>query len=330
MPGLNMNILLTGGLGVNGAWVTRKLVERGCRPVVLENRVDFSLIGEDIARGVEVVEADVIDLDALVKIFRKHEIQRVVHMAALIPGIQTEPLKGFEINATGTVKVLEAASQTSVERVVFTSSRAAYGHIDGPYAHPRYEPITEDHPQRPFLVYDVCKVAAEGMGRNYARMHDLQFVALRFAQIYGPGKLHRHGPYGIFSQLVEAPLAGKPVKIPRGGDQRDDVIYVDDAAEAIVLALLQDRLSYDAYNISRGIGTTLHNFADAVRRAIPNATIEIGPGLDYHGLGACYCGVMDNTRARTDLGFEPKFDLVRGVAHYIEAMKALRLRPAAA
>src|ERR1700728_2965631 len=201
-----MNILLTGGLGVNGAWVTRKLVERGYRPIVLENRIDTSLIGPEIAGKIDLVEADNTDLDALSGIFAQHKIQRVVHMAALITGIQAELLKGFEVNASGTVKVLEAASTTGVERVVYTSSRAAYGHIDGSNAHPHYEPIKEDHPQRPFLVYDVCKVASEGMGRNFARMRGLQFVALRFSQIYGPGKLQRHGPYGIFSQLIESPL----------------------------------------------------------------------------------------------------------------------------
>jgi UDP-glucose 4-epimerase len=325
-----MNILLTGGLGVNGAWVTRKLVERGFRPLVLENRIDTSLIGDEIASAIDILEADVTDLDVLLRVMEAHKIRRVVHMAALITGIQSELKRGFEVNAAGTVSVLEAASRTGVERVVYTSSRAAYGHIDGANAHPTYAPITEDHPQRPFLVYDVCKVASEGMGRNYARMRGLQFVALRFAQIYGPGKLQRHGPYGLFSQLVESPLLGKPVKVPRGGDQRDDVIYVDDIAEAIVLAVLHPQPAYDVYNISRRVGTTLHDFADAVRKVVPQAQIEIGGGLDYHGLGASYCGIMDNTRARADLGFEPKFDLEQGVAHYVETMRRLRLAPVAA
>lgn len=325
-----MKILLTGGLGVNGAWVTRKLVERGYRPIVLENRIDLSLVGPDLANGIEVVEADITDRDGLAAVLSEHKIQRIVHMAALITGIQADMQKGFDVNAAGTVNVLEAASRAGVERIVYTSSRSVYGHIDGPKAHPIYEPITEDHPQRPFLVYDVCKVASEGMGRNYARMRGLQFVALRFAQIFGPGKLQRHGPYGLFSQLVESPLAGKPVKIPRGGDQRDDVIYVDDIAEAIVQAVLHPRPSYDAYNISRGVGTTLHDFADAVRKVVPNAQIEIGNGLDYHGLGACYCGIMDNTRASVDLGFRPRFDLDSGVAHYIETMRKLQLSPVAA
>jgi UDP-glucose 4-epimerase len=322
-----MNILLTGGLGVNGAWVTRKLVERGYRPVVLEKRLDLSLLPADVARSIVLVEGDVTDLAGLVRTLADHKIQRVVHMAALITGIQTDLLGGFEVNATGTVKVLEAASRTGVERVVFTSSRAAYGDIGSPHAHPDYEPIAEDDRQRPFLVYDVCKVAAEGMGRNYARMRGLSFVALRFAQIFGPGKLQRHGPYGLFSQLIESPLAGRAVTIPRGGDQRDDLIYVDDAAEAIVLATLHEQPRYDAYNISRGVGTTLRDFADAVRAVIPGAAIEIGPGLDYHGLGANYCGIMDNTRARSDLGFVPRFDLVSGVAHYVATMQELGLQP---
>jgi UDP-glucose 4-epimerase len=168
------------------------------------------------------------------------------------------------------------------------------------------------------------------MGRNYARMRGLQFLALRFAQIYGPGKLQRHGPYGLHSRLIEGPLAGRAVKIEQGGEQLDDVIYVDDAAEAIILALLHEKPSYDAYNISAGVGTTLREFADAVCTAIPGAKIEIGPGLDFRGLGANYCGILDNTRARKDLGYSPKFDLVRGVAHYVETMRRLKLEPVVA
>ncbi len=183
--------------------------------------------------------------------------------------------------------------------------------------------MTEDFPQRPRRVYDVCKVAAEGMGRNYAEAFGIQFVALRFAQIFGPGKLSRHEGYGVINRLVENPILGLPVRIARGGEQRDDVIYVDDAAEAIVIATLHILQRHDTYNISRCVGTTLHDFANAVRETPPSADIEIGPGLDYLGLGVNYYGVMDNTRARVDLGFEPKFDLKRGVAHYVESMREL-------
>ena len=199
-------------------------------------------------------------------------------MAALITGIQSDLLRGLRLTPPARLRCWKRPAEPASSAWFLRVHAAAYGHIDGANAHPTYEPITEDHPQRPFLVYDVCKVASEGMGRNYARMRGLQFVALRFAQIYGPGKLQRHGPYGLFSRLVESPLAGRPVKIPRGGDQRDDVIYVDDIAEAIVLAVLHPRPAYDAYNISRGVGTTLHDFADAVRKVVPKPKSKLAEG----------------------------------------------------
>lgn len=324
-----MNILVTGGLGVNGVPVLRKLLQRGLKPVVYENRPDLSL-ARDIATDFEVVAGDVNDLATLTRTLLEHRIQRVVHMAALMPpDAQRNPLNGFRVNAVGTVQVLEAARIASVERVVFTSSRAAYGEISAEHGHPTYKPITEDAPCHPVIVYDVCKVASEGMGLNYQRSYGLQFVALRFAAIFGPGKLARHGNVSIHSKLIENPLAGKPVRIPKGREQRDDMIYVEDIAEGIVLATLKDRPSYSLYNIASGQPRSLEDFADGVRRILPGADIEIGPGLDFFDMGVNYYGVFDITRAREDLGFEPRYSIEDGVRHYVETMQRLGLQPVA-
>lgn len=323
-----MNILITGGLGVNGAWVTRKLIERGHEPIVFENRPDYSLV-DDLRDAFELVRGDVNDLAGLVRAFQEHRVRRVIHMAALMPpDAQADPLNGFRVNAFGTVQVLEAARIAGVERVVFTSSRAAYGEIPpGEFGHPNYRLVDEDHPLNPSLVYDVCKVASEGMGRNYQRNYGIQFVSLRFAAIFGPGKLARHGNVSIHSKLIENPMAGKPVRIPKGKDQRDDMIYVKDVAEGIVLAALHDRPKYSAYNIASGQGRTLEDFADAVRRVIPGADIEIGPGLDFFDMGVNYYAVFDTARAREDLGFELRFSLEEGVRDYISTMRRLGLPP---
>ncbi len=323
-----MKILITGGLGVNGAWVTRKLIERGHEPVVFENRPDYSLV-DDLRGAFKLVRGDVNDLAGLVRACKEHEVQRVVNMAALMPpDAQADPLNGFRVNAFGTVQVLEAARITNVERVVFTSSRAAYGDIPpGEFGHPNYRPVDEDHPLNPSLVYDVCKVASEGMGRNYQRNYGIQFVALRFASIFGPGKLARHGNVSIYSRLIEDSLAGKPVRISKGGDQRDDMIYVKDVAEAIVLAALHDRPEYPAYNIASGQGRTLKDFSDAVSKAIPDADIAIGPGLDFFDMGVNYYAVFDTTRAREDLGFVPRFSLEESIRDYISIMQRLGLSP---
>jgi UDP-glucose 4-epimerase len=315
-----VNILVTGGLGLNGVWVVRKLVDSGFEPVVIDNRRDLTLLGEYRDR-VRVLEADIMDLDALEEVMRETAAERVVHMAAMTLATEANPVRGFGVNAMGTVNVLEAARRASVERVIFTSSRSFYGDIpEGPHRHPAYLPLPETHRGDPILVYDVTKVAGEGMGRVYARMYDLEFVALRFGTIYGPGKMMRHPgqSLAVHSSIIDNAISGRKTVIPRGGDQADDIIFVEDAANGVVLATLASELSYDAYNIASGEVTSLREFAKIVRSVIPAADIEIGDGLDYLGLPLQpYCR-FDITRARADLGFEPGFSVVGAVKRYVE------------
>lgn len=231
------------------------------------------------------------------------------------------PCEAFRVNAFGTVQLLDLACTHGVKRFVFTSSRGVYGELTGDHAHPVYCPVRENDPLRPARVYDVCKVAAEGMGHNYALLHGVEFVALRFATIYGPGKTLRHKNYGIISEIIERALAGEPVKIAKGGEQKDDLIYVEDVAEAIMAAVLHEKPGHDSYNISLGVGFALNDLADAVRAVAPDAQIEIGPGLNYMGWDVNYAGVLDNTRAADTLGFSPSFDLKAAVADYAKSLR---------
>lgn len=327
-----MQLLITGALGVNGASVLRNLCGRQIRPIVFENRIDLSLV-RDLVGQFEIVQGDINDLAALVRLLQKHRIQRLVHMAALMPpAAEADPFKGFAVNGLGTVNVLEAACIAGVERVIFTSSVSYYGRVTEPeHLHPVYKPVTEDRHPNPNSVYDVTKVASEVMGLNYARAYGIGFVALRFANIYGPGKLARHGRVSLHSKIVESALAGTPVRLPQGREQKADMIYVDDVAEGIALATLKDHLKHAAYNISTGRGETIVEFADAVKAVVPGADIEVGPGLDffeYGSPGGYY--LMDPTRAREDLGFEAQYSLEDGVRGYVEAVKRLQLQPLAA
>jgi UDP-glucose 4-epimerase len=326
-----MEILITGALGVNGAAVLHNLCARQIRPIVFENRIDLSLV-QDLVGQFEVIQGDINDLAALIRVLQKHKIQRLVHMAALMPpAAEADPYKGFIVNALGTVNVLEAASLTSVERVVFTSSVSYYGRVTEPEnLHPVYKPVTEDHYPNPDSVYDVTKVASEVMGLSYARTYGIQFVSLRFANIYGPGKLARHGRVSLHSKIIEKALAGVPVRLRQGSEQKADMIYVDDVAQGIVLATLADSVLHPAYNISTGRGETIVEFADAVKAVIPGADIEVGPGLDFFEYGApggYY--LMDPKLAREDLGFDAQCSLEEGVRRYVETMRRLELQPAA-
>jgi len=316
-----MRVLVTGGLGVNGSWVTRRLLERGHVPVVFDFRADTRLV-QDIVGAIEIVEGDVRRLDEVEAVLADRRIDRVIHMAALLHGLQETPHEAFSVNALGTVNVLEASVRHRIARVVFASSRAVYGGAQGPHAHPTYLPLTEQSPVRPRFVYETLKVASEGMGRNYSEIYGLDFVALRFAHIVGPGKAAWSSGHAACSRIIEESALGRPVIIDQGADQRDDIVYAADMAEGVALAVESDLPGFRVYNISRGTATTLGELADAVRRAIPSADITIGPGLDYMHAPEPWYGPLDNSLARRELGFAPSYDLDGMVADFLGRLSA--------
>lgn len=315
-----MRVLVTGGIGVNGAWVTRKLLERGHEPIVLDTRPDYSLL-PDLEGQFELVLGDVLDLPGLERIVGEKRIERVAHLAAYFsPDMEQLPYAQFSVSAMGTINMLEACARAGIDRFVYTSSRGYYGSTPSPVGGPGYLPIAEDYRPDPNTIYNAVKLACESMGRQYRRVYGIRFVALRFAGIYGPGKTTRHAHSSLRSRLVEDPFAGIPVRLERGGDQLDDMIYVDDIAEAITIALLKDEVHYDAYNIASGEGHTLREFAAAVKHEIPGADIAIGDGPAYYA-GVHSHAIFDITRAKTDLGWAPKFSIAQGVHDYVETLR---------
>ena len=287
-----MGVLITGGMGVLGSMVTEELVGRGERVVLYARHFDRSLLAPEVLGAVEFVRGDVLDLPNVVHAIQRHRTERILHLAALLIGeCQENPYLGFRVNAGGAVNVYEAARMTDVGRVVYTSSKSVYGAVAPPYGHPTYAPLPEEGPKNPVRVYDVTKLAGEQMGLNYATTFGLDLLILRFASTFGPGKLVRHGPVSWHSRLVENAMAGSPGRLPQG--------------EA----------------------STMRQFADAIRRVIPGAVLEVGPGLDYYGGGIPYYSVYDITRARTELGFQPRFDLEAGVRDYITTMERLGIPP---
>jgi UDP-glucose 4-epimerase len=318
-----MRILVTGGTGVIGAWVIPKLLEKGTVPVVLDIRDDFSLMPE-LAGKVELIQADVTDSAAVAAAVKQADVECIVHLAAFIdPDMATLPYQSFRINTLGTVNILEAARLAKVRRVVAASSRAVYGGLAKRPGDAGYRPIGETEIKNPISAYDVTKHASELMGKLYRDVHGIEYAALRFAGIYGPGKQARHGKMSLRSRLVEEPFAGRSISIQQGGDQVDDMIYVADVAEGVVLAALAPKLNHEAYNIASGVGRTLRDFATAVRAALPEAEISVGPGENPMELAVNYAAIFDISRARGELGFAPKFDLVAGVQDYVDRIRAM-------
>jgi UDP-glucose 4-epimerase len=213
--------------------------------------------------------------------------------------------------------------------VVYASSKLTYSRFPRPYGHPTYTAVDESVPTAPVTNYGVCKAAAERLGINYHRDFGLEFAALRFATMYGPGKLLSPGAAAVHGSIVEGAVSGSPVSVP-GGDQCDDLIYVDDAAEALTLASLADAIPSQIYHIGSGELRTLSEFADAVRSLIPDAQIRVAPGLDYFDDDRYPYSLFSIERASRELGYRPRFGFRDGIGDYLTAIERFGLLTAEA
>ena len=319
-----MKILITGGAGVNGTATARFVVAQGLRPVLLDSRKDFSLI-RDIEKKVDFVEADVVDGAALEKTVAKYGITHIAHLAALMPEpTEADPRLGVRIGVEGMVNVLEVARAHKIRRVVYTSSKGAYGAITGEHSAPRWVPVREDYPRNPRGLYGVIKVCCEEISDYYRRRYGVECVSLRFSSICGPAKEARHGIYSLYGQLIEKAMAGEDVILPEEGDVPNDVVYVGDVARSIWLALRAEGLRQWVFNVGLGRGITLREFAEVLKRLYPASRIVTQstlPGFQQALQNRC---VFDISAAKKQLGYSPEFDVEKGIREYVKTLEGYR------
>ena len=319
-----MKVLITGGMGVIGAEASRRFVREGHRPIIFARHRDEWLI-RDILEEVDIELGDVLDMPRLLDVIKRHRVTHIVHAAAFVGAVSAaNPALSVQVNVMGMVNVLEAARAFDVARVVYTSAKGVYGPVLGEYGAPIYKPVPEDLAKNPKRIYDSAKLMAEQIGLYYQAHMGVDVVVLRFATTYGPGKTARHGKMGVTSQIVENPFNGLPFRLAQGGDEKDDFIYNKDSAHGIYLACTAENPNSRVYNIGTGVGVTLNDIARVIRKHLPRADIEIGPGLNFLGMPYPASSVYDISRARAELGYAPQYDLERGIADYLESLERLK------
>ena len=324
-----MSILVVGGMGSIGSFVTRRLVEMGLDPIVYARHKNVLFLS-DIVDKVAYAEGDIMDIDHLMKTIKEYRVERIIHMAALLSGgNESKPSMAIRMNVEGTANILEAAVKCKVKRVVYSSAKGVYSETKGDYDHPTYKPLPEDYPTENCMgFYGLTKLFGEKLGFNYQKKYGLEFVALRYSSTWGPGKLlHGPSPHTVAVGIIENAMLGRTFRYPQGAQQKNDHIYHRDTANGVVLACMTEKLTHSTFNIGTGVGSTLVDFAAAVSKIYPEADIEIGPGLDYIMKNYNTYSVFDISRAKKELGFEPRYDVEKGVADYIEMMALLKIHP---
>lgn len=307
-----MAVMVIGGNGYMGVHVLRELVEMEETPISYDIQPPSEEMN-DIVGKIKVVKGDVLNITDLLMAIKQNEVDRIIHMTSLLTAAsQQNPVMAYHLNIGSTLNVLETARIMDIKRIIYSSSLAVYGRK------PESRPVREDDPKEPVSLYGATKLFCEHLGAAYRETFGVDFVAVRCPLVWGPGqgkqigKSSVHGA-GKFADIIEKPARGEATKIP-GGSQKYEPLYVKDAAHSLVLALLAEQLPHPVFNAGCECMITLQELADIIKKYIPKASIEVEEGFDY----AVPCqSYLDISRARTELGYEPKFRPPQAVEDYM-------------
>lgn len=310
-------VLVTGGGGFLGSHVCRELVQRKLRVVGLDMLSEATRFTErlrlsDIREQVQMIYTDIRDPTALAEAIQKYGVDAIVHTAALtfIPTAFANPALTFDINTAGTMNLLEAARIHGVKKFIYISTASIYGDFTEPQ-------LREDAPPRPKDVYGATKAAADLLTMSYHRSYHLPACVIRTTTIYGPGDLEDR----VVKQFVERALLGKPLELHGSGAQYRDFSYVKDVARGIALALLSPRSTGETFHLSGNSVHTIQELASMIQELIPGASVA---SKEARAVDARK-GALDTTKARTVLGYEPRYSLRKGLEEYIRWMRTVYL-----
>ena len=303
--------LVTGEAGTIGSTIADQLVAAGAGEViVLDNLVRGrreNLAGALDSGRVRLEEGDIRDRDLVRRLMSGVDL--VFHQAAIrITQCASEPRLALEVLVDGTYEVVEAAADAGVRKVVAASSASVYGLAD-------HFPTTEQqHPYANDTLYGAAKTFNEGLLRSFHAMRGLDYVALRYFNVYGP-RMDIHGLYTeVLIRWMERIEAGQPPLILGDGQQTMDFVYTEDIARANLLAAASDATD-QVFNIASSTETSLVGLAQALQRAMgSDLALEFGPPRGVNGVTR---RLADTSAAAQALGWKAEIDLDEGLSRLV-------------
>jgi UDP-glucose 4-epimerase len=311
-------VLVTGGAGTIGSTLVDQLLDAGASHVrVLDNMVrgrTLNLSDALVRGGVDLVRGDIRDRDLVHDLTRGCDV--VFHQAAIrITQCAEEPRLALEVLVDGTFNVIEAASAVGVDKLVAASSASVYGLAE------QFPTPEAQHPYANDTFYGAAKAFDEGMLRSFRAMHGLDYVALRYFNVYGP-RMDVHGLYTeVLVRWMERIDDGQPPLIFGDGRQTMDFVFTTDIARANVLAATSPVVE-GVYNVARGEETSLLGLAEALLRVMgSDLPVEHGP---ERGINGVVRRLADTAAAARDLGFVAEVGLEEGLRALVEWWRPLR------
>ncbi|MGK3952173.1 NAD-dependent epimerase/dehydratase family protein [Microbacterium sp. I2] len=312
------HVLVTGGAGTIGSTLVDQLLESGVAHVdVLDNLVRGrrSNLDAALASGrVELIDGDIRDSRLVDELTAHKDV--VFHQAAIrITQCAEEPRLALEVLVDGTFNVVESAAKHRVKKLVAASSASVYGMAE------EFPTDERHHHENNDTLYGAAKTFNEGLIRSFRAMQGLDYVLLRYFNVYGP-RMDVHGLYTeVLVRWMERIADGQPPLIFGNGQQTMDFVCVPDIARANILAARSDVVE-GTYNIASGSETSLLELAEALLRAMDSDLgVEHGPERAVNGVAR---RLADVSAARRDLGFEATIGLEEGLRQLVDWWRPLR------
>ncbi len=308
-----MKVLVTGGAGFIGSHIVDALIDRGHLVVVVDNLLtDFA---DNVNPTAKFYQMSIRD-QGLAGVFQQEDPEIVIHHAAqmVIQKSVADPVFDAQENILGSLNVIINSVRFSVRKLIYASSGGAI------YGEPEYLPVDEKHPINPISEYGASKHAVEHYLYLYGRRNRLNYVVLRYSNVYGP-RQNPGGEAGVVAIFASQMLRGERPTIFGSGDKTRDYIHVFDVVEANLLAM--ERGANAIYNLGTGIETSDQEMFDT-QAGILGYTgsplyAPVRPG-EIHRL------CLDSSKVQKELSWHPKFDLRQGLSQTAEHYKVLARR----
>ena len=314
-----MNILVTGGLGLIGHNVVKRLQDDGHIVSILDIKTNYGIIPlseinflmserrKKIDANSYIYERDICDADDVDDVFNIEQPEIVIHMASFPRQkvVNSNPALGSRTMSEGLLNLLEASDKYDVRKFIYISSSMVYGNFK--------DDVKEDYECKPQGQYGILKLAGEWLVKDYTRRTNLFHTIIRPSAVYGPLDVEDR----VISKFILRAMRGEPLKV-NGATETLDFTYVDDAADGIVAAALSDNTENKTYNITKSHSHTLLDAANLAVSVVGKGTIEVGNrDLDFPSRGA-----LNIDAARRDFGFDPKVDVAEGFKIYYDWLKS--------
>jgi len=311
-----MKIVVTGGLGLIGHNVVKKLERQGHDIFIADTRTNYGIIPQQevdyliserlkFIKTEKIHQIDISEKNSVDWLFRHYRPDAVIHLASFPRQkvVNADPALGARVMSEGLLNLLEASVKYNCSRFLYTSSSMVYGDFK--------DFVTEDAVCCPQGQYGIMKLAGEWLIRDYQRK-GIDHTIFRPSAVYGPLDVEDR----VISKFLITAMRGGVLKV-NGINETLDFTYVDDAAEGIVSALLSENTKNKTYNITKSHSKTLYEAAQLAVSLVGNGTIEVREkDADFPSRGA-----LDITAAKQDFNFDPKIDLDEGFKFYYDWIK---------